>query len=123
MMKDKDPLTEKVIACAYEVHSALGPGFNEGIYHNALKLALEEDGLRFQTEKNFSVSFRGKHIGRLRLDLVIEDKVIIEVKALTGNLPAVFESQILSYLKASGYRVGLLINFGNKSCQVRRLMV
>jgi GxxExxY protein len=88
-----------------------------------LKLALEEDGLRFQTEKNFSVSFRGKHIGRLRLDLVIEDKVIVEVKALTGNLPAVFESQILSYLKASGYRVGLLINFGNKSCQVRRLMV
>ena len=123
MIKDKDPLTEKVIACAYKVHCELGPGFNEGIYHNALKLALEEDGLRFQTEKSFSVSFRGKHIGRLRLDLVVEDKVIIEVKALTGNLPAVFESQILSYLKASGYRVGLLINFGNKSCQVRRLMV
>jgi GxxExxY protein len=122
-MKDKDPLTEKVIACAYKVHSELGPGFNEGIYHNALKLALEEDGLRFQTEKSLRVSFRGKHIGRLRLDLVVEDKVIIEVKALTGNLPAVFESQILSYLKASGYRVGLLINFGNKSCQVRRLMV
>jgi len=122
-MKDKDPLTEKVIACAYKVHSELGPGFNEGIYHNALKLALEEGGLRFQTEKSLSVSFRGKHIGGLRLDLVVEDKVIIEVKALTGNLPAVFESQILSYLKASGYRVGLLINFGNKSCQVRRLMV
>ena len=123
MIKDRDPLTEKVIACAYKVHRELGPGFNEGIYHNALKLALEEDGLRFQTEKSLRVSFRGKHIGRLRLDLVIEDKVIIEVKALTGNLPAVFESQILSYLKASGYRVGLLINFGNKSCQVRRLMV
>ena len=123
MIKDRDPLTEKVIACAYKVHRELGPGFNKGIYHNALKLALEEDGLRFQTEKSFSVSFRGSHIGRLRLDLVIEDKVIIEVKALTGNLPAVFESQILSYLKASGYRVGLLINFGNKSCQVRRLMV
>jgi GxxExxY protein len=84
---------------------------------------LEEDGLQFQTEKIFSVSFRGKHIGRLRLDLVIEDKVVIEVKALTGNLAAVFELQILSYLKASGYRVGLLIKFGNKSCQVRRLMV
>ena len=123
MIKDRDALTEKVIACAYKVHSELGPGFNEGIYHNALKLALEEDGLRFQTEKSFNVSFRGKHIGRLRLDLVIENKVIIEVKALAGNLPAVFESQILSYLRASGYKVGLLINFGNKSCQVRRLMV
>jgi len=123
VIKDRDPLTEKVIACAYKVHSELGPGFNEGIYHNALKLALEEDGLRFQTEKSFSVSFRGKYIGKLRLDLVIEDKVIIEVKALAGKLPAVFESQILSYLRASGYKVGLLINFGNKSCQVRRLMV
>ena len=123
MIKDRDPLTEKVIACAYKVHSALGPGFNEGIYHNALKIALEEDGLRFQTEKSFNVSFRGKHIGKLRLDLIIEDTVIIEVKALTGNLPAVFELQVLSYLKASGHKVGLLINLGNKSCQVRRLMV
>ena len=123
MIKDRDALTEKVIACAYKVHSALGPGFNEGIYHNALKIALEEDGLRFQTEKSFNVSFRSKHIGKLRLDLIIEDKVIIEVKALTGNLPAVFELQVLSYLKASGHKVGLLINLGNKSCQVRRLMV
>ena len=123
MIKDRDALTEKVIACAYKVHSALGPGFNEGIYHNALKIALEEDGIRFQTEKSFKVSFRGKHIGRLRLDLIIEDKVIIEAKALTGNLPAVFELQVLSYLKAFGHKVGLLINFGNKSCQVRRLMV
>ena len=123
VIKDKDVLTEKVIACAYKVHSALGPGFNEGIYHNALKIALEEDGLRFQTEKSFNVSFRSKHIGKLRLDLIIEDTVIIEVKALTGNLPAVFELQVLSYLKASGHKVGLLINFGNKSCQVRRLMV
>jgi len=123
VIKDRDPLTEKVIACAYKVHRALGPGFNEGIYPNALKIALEEDGLRFQTEKSFNVSFRGKHIGRLRLDLIIEDKVIIEVKAVTGNLPAVFELQVLSYLKASGHKVGLLINFGNKSCQVRRLMV
>jgi len=121
--KDRDPLTERIIACAYKVHSELGPGFNEGIYHNALKIALEEDGLRFQTEKSFYVSFQGKHVGRLRLDLIIEDKVIIEVKALTGNIATVFELQVLSYLKASGYKVGLLINFGNKSCQVRRLMV
>jgi GxxExxY protein len=118
-----DPLTEKIIACAYKVHSKLGPGFNEDIYHNALKIALEEHGLRFQTEKSFNVSFQGKHIGKLRLDLIIEDKVIIEVKAVTGNIPTVLELQVLSYLKASGYKVGLLINFGNKSCQIRRLMV
>ncbi len=122
MIKDKDPLTERIIGCAYKVHSELGPGFNEGIYHNALKIALEEDRLKFETEKSFHVSFQGKHVGTLRLDLIIEDKVILEVKAVTGNIPTVFELQVLSYLKASGYKVGLLINFGNKSCQVRRLM-
>ena len=106
-----------------KVHSELGAGFNEGIYHNALKIVLEENGLKYQTEKSFNISFQGKHIGRLRLDLIIEDKVIIEVKALTGNIATVFELRVLSYLKASGYKIGLLINFGNKSCQVRRLMV
>jgi len=122
-IKSRDPLTEKIIACAYNVHSELGPGFNENIYHDALKIALEEQRLKYQTEKCFNVSFHGKGVGRLRLDLIIEDKVIVEVKALTGNIPIVFELQVLSYLKASEYKVGLLINFGNKSCQIRRLMV
>jgi GxxExxY protein len=122
VIKENDPLTEKIIACAFKVHSELGPGFNERIYHNALKIALVEAGLNYQTEKSFDISFQGKHVGMLRLDLIIEDKVITEVKALTGNIPNVFELQVLSYLKASGYRTGLLINFGNKSCQVRRLV-
>ena len=122
-IKTRDTLTEKIIGCAYKVHSELGPGFGESIYHNALKITLERDGLKYKTEKNFNVSFQGKDVGRFRLDLVIDDKVIAEVKALTGNIPTVFELQLLSYLKASGYKVGLLINFGNKSCQIRRLMV
>jgi len=123
VIKFKDPLTEKIIGCAYKVHRELGPGFSEGIYHNALKIALEENELKYQTEKGFNISFQGRYVGRLRLDLIVEDKIVIEVKALTGNLPTVYELQVLSYLKASGYKVGLLINFGNKSCQVRRLMV
>ena len=122
-IKNRDSLTERIIACAYKVHSELGPGFNEGIYHDALKIALEEQQLKYQTEKSFNVLFHGEDVGKLRLDLVIEDKVIVEIKTLIGNIPTVFELQVLSYLKASGYRAGLLINFGNKSCQVRRLMV
>ena len=122
-IKNRDPLTERIIACAYKVHSELGPGFNENIYHNALKIAIEDQRLKYQTEKGFNVSFCGKDVGRLKLDLIIEDKVIVEIKALTGNIPTVFELQVLSYLKASGYKTGLLINFGNKSCQIRRLMV
>jgi GxxExxY protein len=114
VIKDKDSLTERIICCAYKVHSELGPGFNEGIYHNALKVALDENELKFQTEKSSNISFQGKHVGRLRIDLVVEDRVVIEVKALTGNIPTVFELQVLSYLKASGYKVGLLINFETK---------
>jgi len=122
-IKKRDPLTERIIACCYRVHSDLGPGFNEWVYHNALELVLKKEGLEYQTEKGYNVSYHGKDIGKFRLDLIVEDKVIVEVKALTGNILAVFEQQVLSYLKASGYKVGLLINFGNKSCQIRRLMV
>lgn len=121
--KHRDPLTEKIIACAYKVHRELVPGFNERIYHNALTVLFEENGLNYQTEKSFNVLYQGIDIGKLRLDLVVEDEVITEVKAVTGNLPVIFEYQVLSYLKASGYKTGLLINFGNKSCQVRRLMI
>lgn len=121
-IKSRDPLTERIIACAYKVHSELGPGFNEQLYHNALKLALKEEDLEYQTEKSYNVSYHSEDIGRFKLDLIIENKVVVEVKALTGNIPAVCEMQVLSYLKASRYKIGLLINFGNKSCQIRRLM-
>jgi GxxExxY protein len=104
-IRNKDPLTERIIACAYKVHGELGPGFNEAIYHNALKVAFDQNELRYQTEKSYNVSFQGKHVGKLRLDLIVEDKVVIEVKAITGNVPAVFELQVLSYLKASRYKV------------------
>ena len=88
----KDSLTEKIIFCAYRAHSKLGPGFNERMYHNALEIVLKERGLEYQTEQSFDILFQDKNIGKLRIDLVIEDKVVIELKALTGNIPAVFES-------------------------------
>lgn len=102
-----DPLTEKIIACAYKVDSELGPGFNEKIYHNALKIALREDELRYETEKEYKVSYQVKQVGTLKIDLIVEKNVIVEVKALTDNIPKVFEAQILSYLKVTGYNVGL----------------
>jgi len=119
---EKDPLTQKIIGCAYKVHSKLGPGLNESIYHNALKIALEQSGPSFETEKNYRVSFEGKIVGSLRIDLVVTNEVIVEVKAVMGNIPKVFESQALSYLKISGCRVGLIVNFGNDRCQIRRFV-
>jgi len=121
-IKDRDPLTEKIIACCFKVHSELGPGFNEKIYHNALKIALKESNLEYQTEKEFIVSFQDKKIGTLKLDLIVEGKVIVEVKGLATSVPDVFKYQLLSYLKVSNLHIGLLVNFGNKSCQVKRFM-
>lgn len=118
---ERDPLTEQIIACCFKVHSELGPGFNEKIYHNALRLALKEAGLKDDAEREFSVFFQAKRVGSLRLDLIVQDKVIVEVKAITGNIPEVFKYQVLSYLKVSNLDVGLLVNFGNKSCQIKRL--
>lgn len=121
-MENRDPLTERIIACCYKVHSELGPGFIEKIYHAALKLAFNQEGLKYETEKRFEVCYQGKKVGILIVDLVIENNVIFEIKAITGNIPDVFKYQVLSYLKASNLKVGLLVNFGNKSCQVKRFI-
>lgn len=68
------------------------------------------------------VFFQNKKVESLRLDLIVEDKVVIEIKALTGDIPDVFRYQLLSYLKISNLHVGLLVNFGNKSCQIKRFV-
>ncbi|MDP3142983.1 MAG: GxxExxY protein [Candidatus Omnitrophota bacterium] len=112
-----------MISCAYKIHSELGPGFNEKIYHNALELALEEAELKFDTEKQYKVIYQNKQIGTLKVDLVVAGSVIVEVKAAMGIMPKLFEAQLLSYLKITNFKVGLLINFVNKSCEIRRLML
>ncbi|MCL0066615.1 GxxExxY protein [Thermodesulfovibrionales bacterium] len=122
-MENRDPLTERIIACCYKVHSELGPGFIEKIYHAALKLAFNQEGLKYEIEKRFEVCYQGKKVGILIVDLVIENKVIFEIKAITGNIPDIFKYQVLSYLKASNLKVGLLVNFGNKSCQIKRFIL
>jgi len=115
-------ITERIIGCCFKVHNELGPGFKERIYHNALKLFLEEEGLKYKTEKVFDVNINGKKVGSLKLDLIVENKVIVELKAVVGYVPDVFKYQVLSYLKVSGLDVGLLVNFGNKSCQIKRFI-
>ena len=121
-MRNKDHLTERIIACCYKVHSELGPGFKEKIYHTALKFAFNQDGLLYETEKQFEVYYQNNRMGNLIVDLLVEKKVILEIKAVAGNIPDVFKYQLLSYLKTSNLKVGLLVNFGNKSCQVKRLV-
>jgi GxxExxY protein len=121
-LKQRDHLTEKIIACCYKVHSELGPGFNEKIYHSTLKVAFDKEGFKYETEKRFEVYYHSKKVGNLIVDLVVENKILVEVKSVTGNIPDVFKYQVLSYLKASDLKVGLLVNFGNKSCQIKRFI-
>jgi len=119
----QDALTQRVIGCCFKVHSELGPGFPERIYHTALEKVLTASTIAFVSEKVFHVSFGGAMIGSFKVDLLIEGRVILEVKAVMGPMPKVFESQVLAYLKAATRPVGLLVNFGNASCQVRRLVL
>lgn len=122
-MRQGNKLTERIIGCCFKVHRELGPGFNERIYHNALKALLDQEGLQYRTEKEFEVFYLNKKVGSFRADLVVENEVIVEIKSLAGNIPALFEYQLLSYLKASKLHLGLLINFGNKSCQIKRVLL
>ncbi|MEI7905390.1 MAG: GxxExxY protein [Candidatus Firestonebacteria bacterium] len=118
---EENKITEKIIGLCFKVHSSIGPGFTERIYQNSLVVLLKQENITYETEKPYALTFAGNRVGNFRLDLVIENKVILELKSLAGNIPKIFESQMISYLKASGLRVGLLINFGNKSCQIKRV--
>jgi len=120
---EHDELTEKIIGCCYEVHRSLGPGFVEKIYAKALQHQLVIENLSFEVEKEFNVVFKDKFVGKSRCDLFIENRVIVELKSVTGYIPTLFKSQLLSYLKASKIQTGLLINFGNPSCEVKRISV
>jgi GxxExxY protein len=121
---ENDTLTEKIIGCCFEVHKTLGPGFLEKIYAKALKIQLSKAGLSFEAEKEFNVHFENQVVGKFRCDLYVENKVIVELKAVTGlQIPNLFQKQLLSYLKASEVKTGLLINFGNSSCGIKRISI
>lgn len=108
-----DPLTRKIIACAIEVHKRLGPGLLEKLYKEAMIIEMEMNGLKVQRDVRIPVEYKGNSIGEYFIDLLVEDGVILELKSVERHDP-VFEAQILSYMKLTGKKVGLLINFNSK---------
>lgn len=113
-------LTEKIIGAAMEVHRTLGPGFLEGVYEEALVYELEKAGFVCERQKEFNIEYKDIILKKkLRSDLVVDDKIIIENKA-TGEIAPIDEVQLVSYLKASGLKVGLIFNFGSKSLEFKR---
>jgi GxxExxY protein len=112
-------LTEKIIGCAMKVHSTLGPGFLESVYRNALTHELRKAGLGVESEKPIAVRYDGIIVGDFVADLVVENSVILELKA-NQVLVASNEVQLVNYLKATNVEVGLLLNFGGQSLQFKR---
>ena len=111
-MKHKE-LTAKIIECAYKVHNTLGFGFLEAVYQNALLIELLKAGLRAEKEKKIQVYYDAQQVGDYLADIIVEDKVILELKSVKELHPA-HEAQLINYLKATGIEVGLLINFGER---------
>lgn len=116
-----EALTEKIIRCAIEVHKKLGPGFIESIYENAFIIELQRKGLSFEKQKEVVIQYDGYEIGKHRLDLIIADTIIIELKALR-NIEDIHFVIVRSYLKALGKEHGLIINFSKKVLEVKRVI-
>ena len=114
-----DDLTQSIIGCAFEVINELGSGFLESVYENAMVLALTETGLPVQSQVPIPVTFRGQRVGDFYADLLVDGKVIVELKAVRAIVPE-HQAQIINYLNATGIEVGLLINFGNPKLELKR---
>jgi GxxExxY protein len=103
-------VTGLVIGCAIEVHKSLGPGLKEASYQKALCTALARKNIKYQARRNVQVSFEGESVGSYQPDLIVENTVVVELKAVDRLIP-LFTSQVISYLKITGLRVGLILNF------------
>ena len=119
--KPLEALTYKVIGAAMSVHNALGPGLKESAYHRALSLEMEKAGLSFEAEKAVAISIDGTQVGRLYLDHLVEGGLVVEEKALSHLLTQEEIAQVITYLCATGTQVGLLLNFGRKRLEYKRI--
>ncbi len=115
LLKDK---TEKIIKCFYETYNVLGYGFLEKVYENALLKELKANGFECENQKEISVSYKGDKVGKYYADILIDNEIILELKA-TESLCEEHEYQLINYLKATNIELGLLLNFGKRP-EIRR---
>ena len=113
-------LTFKIIGCAMEVHKHLGNGFQEVVYQRALAIEMQMQGIEFTREQEMPLMYKGFDVGTRRVDFFVEDKIMVEIKALI-NLEDVHLAQAMNYVEAYRLEIGLLINFGAKSLQHNRV--
>lgn len=113
-------LTNQILGCCFDVVNELGAGFLENVYQSSLIIALSEKGIRADREVGLEVNFRGQVVGKFYADIVVENVIIVELKALK-NLEPMHNAQLINYLKATKMKVGLLVNFGRQVLEYRRL--
>lgn len=121
MNLELEELTGRIISCAIEVHKKLGPGFLESVYQIALPMELAKNKLNVETQKGIKIFYDNKEIGLHRLDLVVEGQVIVELKTVK-EFDDSHTAQLISYLKASGLKVGLLMNFAKEVLKIKRVV-
>lgn len=114
-------LSYLIIEVCMEVHKILGPGYIEKIYEEAVIREMEKRNIAFERQKLIEVLYKGDKIGEFRLDIVVDNKIILELKAV-AELNSIFEAQLYSYLKATNSKLGILINFGKKKLEFRRIV-
>ena len=112
-LNDLNQLTERIIGCAIAVHKALGPGLPEAVYESALCIELDEAGVGFERQVVVPAHYKGRLLGEYRIDLIVEDAVVVEIKSVERPNP-LFEAQLLTYIRVTEKRVGLLINFNSR---------
>ena len=114
-------ITEKIIGAAFEVHRVLGYGFLEKVYQRALQVELQQQGLRVELEPKLKVHYKGTVVGDYAADVLVEDSVLVELKVASEYNPS-DEAQLLNELRASGIKIGLLINFGRHKVEFKRMV-
>lgn len=120
-LEELNLITEKIIACGIQVSNTLGFGFIEKVYENALSIEFQRNAIDFQAQKSISVSYRGQRVGEFFADFLVENLVLVELKAVKA-LDEIHFAQCINYLRASNLQICLLLNFGTKRLQVKRII-
>lgn len=120
-LEDLNKITEKIIHCAFQVSNALGIGFLEKVYENSLAIELRSLGLSIQQQSPLLVNYKDYVVGEYSTDLLVENSVLVELKPVK-NLDDIHLAQCMNYLKATGFKICLLINFGTKHVQIKRII-
>jgi len=119
--KELNDLSNRIIGIAIDIHKKLGPGFQEKIYEGAVLTEFKKIGIGYEKQKVVRVDYEGQGLGNQRIDLIADEEIILEIKACTRIIP-LFRDQVISYLKTTDKRLGLILNFGRSKLEIKRVV-